>query len=178
MRKKNILICGEPGIGKTTVFRSLVEHHPDKVAGIITEEVLDERSSRIGFRIRDLLTEETMVLASLQEGAPRVGKYHVHVEALEGLAMHAIERALFKGHIVCIDEIAQMQMLSHAFQGLVRTVLNSKKIVLATIQSRLHPFSNEIRRRKDVTLYVVHRMNRGTITTRIETELLQVVHSY
>ena len=166
--RKNILVTGRPGIGKTTAVLRAVEllrTRGLKVGGMVSRE---ERSGgvRVGFIVEDLLTGACGYLAKVGPGpGPRVGKYHVVLSDLETVGVGAIRRALSEADVVVIDEIGPMELYSDAFKEAVREALDSPKPVLATIhiRARRYPYTGSILSRPDVAVYTITLSNRDSL---------------
>lgn len=130
-----IFISGFPGCGKTTLMMLLLEElkkQRKKVAGILTREIRTKKG-REGFFIEDITTEKKLIIAStkLKEG-PKVSKYHVNVDAID-LITKLAEKNFENAEIILIDEIGKMELYSAAFHEMIKKVLNSSKIVIATL---------------------------------------------
>jgi nucleoside-triphosphatase len=95
----------------------------------------------------------------------------VDLEVLERLAVGAIHRALVQDGLVVIDEIGPMELLSHQFRAAVLGALDSPNPLLGTIMGRKEPFSDEIKRRSEVTLLEVTPEVRDSLPEHILTSL-------
>ena len=126
-----------------------------------------KNGERQGFEIVTL-DGQTAILASKDIiSNVRVGKYGVNIQNLEQTGVPAIEQALREKEIVVIDEIGNMQIASKNFCETVEQALQSNRIVLATIHIHDHPFTNTIKVRKDVELFVITQQNRNRIREKI-----------
>ena len=108
VRKKNILITGLPGTGKTTLLRKVAEAlKPFHPAGFFTSEIR-EANGRKGFELRSLGGEKGL-LAHVDIKSPfRVGKYNVDVQGFEAF----LGTIPFLGPsvgLIIIDEIGKME---------------------------------------------------------------------
>jgi nucleoside-triphosphatase len=166
----NLLITGRPGIGKTTVIERVIARLPPRTArGFFTREVR-ERGVRRGFAVHTL-DGRSAVLASVggREG-PSVGRYRVHLDALDDLAVPAL--APGPGvRLLVVDEIGKMECLSHRFCEAVRAALDAAIPVLGTIARQGGGFMGEVRRRRDVTLLEVTMANRDDLPGEIAARL-------
>jgi nucleoside-triphosphatase len=107
----NILVTGRPGIGKTTLIRSVLHALDLEAGGFYTSEILDD-GRRVGFSI-DGLHGESGVLAHVDHESPfRVGKYGVNAEDLERVGVAAIDAALERSRLIVMDEIGRMERRS------------------------------------------------------------------
>jgi nucleoside-triphosphatase len=161
-----ILLTSRPGVGKTTVFRRVVEALGASAGGFYTEEVR-EGGRRTGF---DIVTVDGQraTLSSVRSRSPhRVSKYGVEMESLESVAAPAIHEAVESADLIVIDEIGKMELFSRSFQESVVAALNSGKPVLGTIMTGRHPFADEVRRRPDVDVVEVTDGNRDALPGEI-----------
>ena len=87
---KNILICGKPGIGKTTLIKKIAENLREKATGFYSEEIRRE-NKRVGFKIKTLRGKEG-ILSHINSKSPyRVGKYKVNLKEFEEICITSIE---------------------------------------------------------------------------------------
>ncbi|MFX1262525.1 MAG: NTPase [Promethearchaeota archaeon] len=168
--RKNIVLTGRPGIGKSTVIRKVIHALGlDSVDGFWSSEIR-EKNRRVGFSI-NTLSGETGILAHVDLGrGPRVGKYHVNIEDLESLAIPTLAKARDLRKIIVIDEIASMELYSPQFAPEVRRCLDTGR-VLATLQQRRGSFQNEVRNRNDVDLIEITFANRNAIPEEVLSRL-------
>jgi len=143
---KRIAITGRPGCGKTTLCKRVAERFGTKVAGLITEEIR-EGDKRVGFRLKNLTTEQTGLLSHVKEcSGPSVGKYSVCLDQLNSIGAKAIKQGLRGGKLLIIDEIGPMELQSDKFVELVEWTLQEDVDCLFTIHRRsTHPLLKTIR---------------------------------
>lgn len=132
----NIFITGNPRCGKSTLIKKLIENLPNKITGIITPEIR-VNDVREGFKIIDLASKEEKILASINiQKGPNVSKYKVSIENIDYIVdkfMESFNNATF----VIIDEIGMMEFYSKKFKEMIDMVLNSNKIIIATLSKKL-----------------------------------------
>lgn len=157
-----LFLTGNPGVGKTTVIRALVAQLKGiACAGFYTEEVRREGSRR-GFRIITLDGQEA-TLASLGTRKPKVGKYSIHVDEFEKLAVRSLKPVKMAADLYIIDEIGKMELLSLAFKTVILELLAEPTNILATITRTGNGFVDQIKRRSDIDLVEVTRKNRDEL---------------
>lgn len=132
-----VFLTGSPGAGKSTVMLKVIERlkaEALKVGGIATPEVRGADEQRVAFKVVDLATGEEGTLASVdQPVGPRVGKYRVNIQDFERIALPALNYALEKCDVICIDELGTMEFFSAKFKQKVKEVLESGKPVVAVV---------------------------------------------
>ncbi|MCD6472015.1 NTPase [Candidatus Aerophobetes bacterium] len=157
-----MLICGKPGVGKTTLIKIIAKNLKGKAAGFYTEEIRKEKV-RVGFKIKNLEGKEG-ILAHINCQSPyRIGKYKVNLKEFEEIALPSIEEGIKEGKIIIIDEIGKMELYSKKFRQLVIQALESSNNVIATIPIYKNEFLEEIRERKDAKIIKITRENREKI---------------
>jgi nucleoside-triphosphatase len=157
-----LLLTGRPGVGKTTLIRSVVAQLGTRAGGFYTEEIR-EAGRRTGFRLVTL-DESTAILAGLNIPGPyRVGRYGVHLSNLERVGVGALWRAIRRPDlsVVVIDEIGKMELFSAAFREAVLAGLDSPKAVIGTITMARSPWVDAVKARTTVTLLEVTLENRS-----------------
>ena len=168
--KKNILLTGEPGVGKTTLIQKVIQGlPPDRVTGFYTGEIR-EGGRRVGFEIVTLSGQRAILSHIEIKRGPRVGKYGVALRAIEEVIVPAIQ-VPSGGRIVVIDEIGKMECASPAFREAVVAALDGPDPVLATIARWGGGFIDAIKGREDVETLEVRRENRDALVERILKDL-------
>ena len=164
--KKNILLTGLPGVGKTTLVKKLSEELSDlHPVGFYTEEIREE-GVRKGFGLTSLEGKRGL-LSHIEINSPyRVGRYRVDVKGfedfLEGISFLNPETSL-----IIIDEIGKMECFSHTFRKMIHDILNSEKVLIATIALKGSGLIEEIKKRDDIKLFEVTQNNRGSLLSEI-----------
>ena len=170
--RTRVAITGQPGVGKTTVCRAVVDRLGRSAGGMVCSDITEgdggegnSRSRRVGFELLDLQTGVKGVLAHIRGDGPRVGKYHVNLHDLDRIGVSAILSAVGTDLIV-IDEIAPMELTSQQFIRVVEVALASDTDMLVVLHQRsTHPLAERIRAEFD--LITVTLDNRGVIADEI-----------
>jgi nucleoside-triphosphatase len=166
-----VLIEARPGAGKTTAAIRLVEHLRSAelpLAGFVTEE-MRERGMRVGFGI-ETFSGERGVLAHVElPGPPRVGKYGVDLEAFERVAIPSLDPPA--GGVTVIDELGKMELASARFRDAVMALVDADVPLVATVHAFRHPFTDELKRRKDVEVIRLNKANRDELPSALATRL-------
>lgn len=171
---RHLLLTGLPGVGKTTVItqlsHALANFHPD---GFFTREIR-ENGIRKGFELITLDGRHQLLSHVTFPGPSRVGKYGVDLKGLEKL-LDTIDLRHSPSRLVILDEIGKMECLSQRFIQEVKALLDSSKMVIATVALKAEGFPATIRSRPDCQLIHVTLQNRsnlaGTLAPRISTML-------
>jgi nucleoside-triphosphatase len=158
-----ILLEGRPGCGKTTLVRRIVaglREHDVAVAGFTTEEIR-EAGKRVGFAIETVGGERDTLAHVDLPGPPRVGKYGVDLDALEGLAVPVLRAEA--GTLVVIDELGKMELASQRFGDAVEELFASPADVVATAHVYRHPLTDALKARPDIERLQVTAANRDDL---------------
>jgi nucleoside-triphosphatase len=171
--KKNLLLTGNPGVGKTTLLVKLVERSRQyPITGFYTEEIR-ESGERLGFRAVTLNGSSAVFAHKDYRTDPqlRVGRYGVKPEVLDTLVLPHLEPGRKNAKLVFIDEIAKMEMLSARFKEQTWTVLESPVPVVATISLKGTGFVKHVKSRPDVKLFTVTLQNRDVLAEQLWREI-------
>jgi len=164
--KKNLLITGLPGVGKTTLIKKLSEElkhlHP---AGFYTEEIREE-GQRKGFELISLNGKRGLLSHKDIKSTYRVGQYKVDIESFENF-LDSVPFFDSLNRLIIIDEIGKMECLSDPFKNLLKKIFNSGKLVIAIIALRGSGLITEIKKRQDIKLYEMTSHNRDTLFLEI-----------
>ncbi|MBM4128550.1 MAG: NTPase [Nitrospira sp.] len=164
--KKNILIIGLPGVGKTTLIKKIAEKLKDlHTVGFYTAEIR-EGGVRKGFELISLDGKKGLLSHTEIKSPHRVGKYGVDVGGLEGF-LDSVDFLNPHNRIVIIDEIGKMECYSEKFRRLIKELLNSGKMVISTISSKGGGLIGEIKKRDDIMLFEVTYKNRDALVSEI-----------
>lgn len=153
-------------MGKTTLIRKLAEEFKDlHPVGFYTEEIR-EGGSRVGFSAVSL-DDHRQILSHVQiRGPQRVGRYGVDVAGFEGF-LDRLNLLTSPSRLIVIDEIGKMECLSSKFVELVAALLDSKKLVLATIALKGIGFIQKVKDRPDVMIFKVKPANRDRLPSEL-----------
>ncbi|NPA23752.1 MAG: NTPase [Crenarchaeota archaeon] len=183
------LVTGRPGVGKTTLVKKVAETLYGRylIRGFITQEVR-EQGSRIGFKLMTIEKalgrdgeEDWLAHVSLFRGGPRIGKYNVNIDAIDNIAIRVLEDSLRQDtDLIVIDEIGPMELLSRKFLPTVEKVLDSDRVVLATIhiKCREDPRLRKIVDRKDKLLVELTLQNRNQMYQIVRHEVEQAIRRF
>jgi len=165
--KKNILITGVPGIGKTTLVvraaRKLADLCP---AGFITEEIR-EGGARKGFSLRSLDGKSGTLAHVGIKSRCSVGRYGVDVGGFEAFLE---EMGLFASpsRLVIMDEIGKMECCSKLFRERIPALFDDRgRVVVATIALRGGGLMADLKERPDVALFTLSLGERDALVDAV-----------
>ncbi len=171
--KKNILVTGRPGCGKSTLIEKIAAGIKVPVTGFFTREVR-EKGKRVGFSLETLDGKRATLAHIGLKSQFHVGKYGVSLEALEKIAIPSLIVSSTEA-LIMIDEIGKMECFSRIFQQAVVSVFDSPNPVLASIAERGNSFIEGLKSRDDVALHRIDVSNRDLLATAIEDEIKELI---
>jgi nucleoside-triphosphatase len=161
--RRNVLLTGPPGVGKTTVIREVLAMlRGVKVGGFVTEAI-EQDGRRTGFALVDLAGPRGILASVGLSGEPRVGRYGVNVADMVRIGVPALLHALESADLIVCDEIGRMELHCPEFRQAIACCLDSVTPVLGTIQARQNEFLDGVRARPDVELVQVRVGNRDRL---------------
>jgi nucleoside-triphosphatase len=131
-------LTGLPGSGKTTAILKIADRLMGlgvRVGGMYTQEIR-ERGRRIGFAIKRVGGGEGILAHIDLRSGPRLGRYVVNLNDLEGVGVVAILEAMEKADVVVVDEVGPMELYSEKFGQAVEKLLTSSKHAILTVHYR------------------------------------------
>jgi nucleoside-triphosphatase len=168
----NILLVGEPGVGKTTLILNLAEaisYH--NIAGFYTKEIR-EHGQRVGFRVATFSGQSGILSHIKFTTGPIVGKYRVDLPQFEKIAVRELEMDLSEASIILIDERGKMKGFAERCKEILPRCFASENTMIATVMSRPHPYVDRLKARADVRIIKVTRENRNKLASYIKEKIL------
>lgn len=171
----NLLLTGNPGIGKTRVLTRIKRHLQNnnyRIGGVYCPEIR-ENHQRVGFKIVDLMAKTEGILAHIKCKGPSLGKYRVNLSDLEYIGPSSIYHALAEADFILIDEIAPMELKSQNFCRAVLEAFDSPKTVIAVIHKKSrNKFILKLKSREDVEIFYINKENRDSIHNDIINKII------
>lgn len=163
---KNILITGQPGIGKTTLIKKLAEELSElRPVGFYTKEIRNN-GVRTGFELISLSGQRGILSHVNIKSLYRVSRYGVDIKSFEDF-LDSIPFFDRETKIVITDEIGKMECFSEKFKTLVKKLLDSETIFISTIALKGSGFIAEVKERNDIKLLEILLANRNSLLSEI-----------
>ncbi len=167
--ESNILICGDPGVGKSTLIDRLLAADGRPVSGFRTKKLPPGP---------DGICEVILFPAADGPGSGkvRIGRCRDRIletdpQAFETLGVRLIREAR-PGTVLLMDELGRMESEAPAFQQAVLEALDGPLPVLAAVKSlRNVPFLDRVRESRGSKLYRIDRENRDALTQTLLREI-------
>ena len=172
MSQPFVLLTGASGVGKSTLIQRVMERLAVPVGGFFTREVR-RNGQRAAFEIVTL-DGHTATLATIDAAASiarekRLAQYRVNLDAVDHVAVPAIQRARALGALVIVDEIGPMEIFSRAFCETVQILLDDADCaVLGTIVARPYRFADAVKKHPRVQLVTVTHANRDVLVETLQ----------
>ncbi|MFL2946759.1 MAG: nucleoside-triphosphatase [Candidatus Poseidoniales archaeon] len=178
-------VTGLPRSGKSAVMGKVVSMLSDerleemrargddvgaaKLLGGMRCEPVVENGERVGFKCINFQNGEEAVMAHKNiDSRLRVLGYGIDPEALERVAVPAIQEAMDDYEVLVIDEIGKFSVESEGFVEVVRKAMEVDKPTLLTLHKKSrHPLLQDIRRRDDARILEVTPVNRALLPYKI-----------
>ena len=178
-------VTGLPRSGKSAVMQKVVSMLSDerldemrirgddvsaaKLLGGMRCEPVIENGERMGFKVINFQSGEEAVMAHKNiDSRMRVLGYGIDTEALDTVAVPAIQEAMDDYEVLVIDEIGKFSVESEAFVEIVRKAMEIDKPTLLTLHKKSrHPLLQDIRRRDDARILEVTPVNSALLPYKI-----------
>jgi len=149
---KNILITGQPGVGKTALIRKLSVIFKEFNPSGFTSTELFEDGELAGIALEDMTGEAKTIAHNNLKSRQSVGKLKIDIKGFEEFLQHVMVKDKKTGFYV-IDEIGRVECESKKFSKLIIELLNADKPVIATIPEKGTGLISELKKREDVRIF-------------------------
>lgn len=171
MQPRHILICGERGIGKSTLIQKLLAHSARPVYGFVTKRLAADETGFHPVYIHPAGASERVHDAENRIGVCNSKEREVALEVFNSLGVQYISETRPDGVIV-MDELGFMEARAEAFVQAVFRALDGRIPAIAAVKDRFDvPFLNEVRAHPNARVYRIDGENRDALFE----ELLPVV---
>lgn len=173
---RNLFISGNPGVGKTTLIKKLVDIlPPNHFNGFYTEEI---RSGfkRTGFSISTFDGyQKTMAHVDFTSDY-RVGKYFVKIENIDEIVVR-IQNEKSEPKLYLIDEIGKMESFSLKFRNWVEELVRGKIPIIATIAKGGNQWIESIKKFSGFQIMELTPKNRDSVAKELQNEISNSIFS-
>ena len=169
MNQPHILIVGNPGVGKSTLIRRLLEHNSRPVCGFVTKMEPSEVNGLRSIYVHPAAQPEH---AWEYTGENLIGTcdtkiHNINLDAFDTLGVEYLS-ALPQNGLILMDELGFMEAGSVPFTQRVLEVLDGDIPVLAAVKSRTDiPFLEQVRSHPKATVCHITPENREELFHRL-----------
>jgi nucleoside-triphosphatase len=172
--KKNILLTGGPGAGRTTLIRRLSEIFKEfNPAGFYTTEIVED-GAKTGFLVASLFGDSKVLSHISLKSKYAVGKYRIDIKGFENL-LQAVFSNEKKTGLYLVDEIDRIECESKKFKKVILEILSADKPVVATIAEKGTGLISELKKREDVNLIEITPGNRDLHLKELTMEIMDLL---
>ena len=172
--RKNILLTGIQGSGRTTLIRKLSEVFKEfNPAGFYTAEITEE-GMQTGLLVASLFGDSRVLAHVGLKSKYSVGRLGVDIKGFEALRDNVFSKDKKTG-LYFIDEIGSAESLSKNFCKLVIELLNGEKPVIASISDKGTGIISEVKKRHDVKIHPISLENPDLKLKELTMELMDLL---
>lgn len=143
-RKQHILICGEVGVGKSTLIQRLLAHDTRPLYGFITKKLTPDENGFHPIYIHPAAAQERRFEPENLIGTCDRRIHNINLDAFNTLGVAYLQAK--PGGLILMDELGFMEAKAEAFTRAVMQALDGDIPVIAAVKSRTDvPFLNELR---------------------------------
>lgn len=163
MELKHILLCGDRGVGKSTLVQRLLKANTRPVYGFYTKRLAADETGFHPIYIHSASAAEHTHTAVNQIGTCDSKIHNVSLEVFDTLGAQYLREAR-PGGVIVMDELGFMEAQANAFVRAVFDALDGTIPILAAVKSRYDvPFLNEVRAHRNAAVYSIDQNNRDAL---------------
>ena len=170
---RHIFLTGEKRIGKSTVWKNVLERSGLQPAGFLTLPY-DVNGRFRGFCLHALhpvsgeMGNDVPISVQFKAGT------HIGIaESFDVFGTQLLRSAVSCSQLILMDELGKFERNAHDFQQAVTDCLDSPATVIGVLQHTDNAFLDQIRQREDVLILTVTEENRNLLPNRIIALLTQ-----
>lgn len=163
MRKaRHILICGEIGVGKSTLIKALLAKSTRPVAGFLTKRLAQNAEGDHPVHIYPAAEKERASTPANMVGLCAAQACRVFPAVFNTLGVQYLSAP--PGSILVMDELGFLEAQAEAFTRRVLDALSGDIPVIAAVKARQDvPFLNQVRSHPNAALYTITKENRDAL---------------
>ena len=169
---KHILICGEVGIGKSTLIARLLEHSSRPLYGFITKKLDPDENGFHPIYIHPAGIKTRVWDQDNMIGTCDRRTHNINLDVFNTLGVAYLQAK--PDGIIVMDELGFMESKAEAFVESVFAALDGEIPVIAAVKARFDvPFLNKVRSHPNTKLFMITTENRDALFS----ELLPMIQS-
>ena len=173
--KRHLLLCGERGVGKSTLIRRLLERNTREIGGFVTKRL--PTADENGFFPIYLYPAAQMENERRNAAANLVGTCDSrssirHPEVFDTVGVQLIASAPKNG-LILMDELGFLENDAEAFQSGVLRALAGDTPVLAAVKPKNTPFLRAVREHGTAELVFIDERNRDALFLQLLPRILR-----
>ncbi len=170
---RHILICGDRGVGKSTLIQKLLARNTLPVYGFLTERLAADETGFHPIYIHPAGTGRRRHEERNQIGACDSRRHNVSIEAFNTLGARYLFAAR-PGGIIVMDELGFMEARAETFVNAVFAALNGDIPVIAAVKARYDvAFLNEVRAHPNASVSTITKEARDALYHELLPVMLQ-----
>ncbi|MEA4914732.1 MAG: nucleoside-triphosphatase [Christensenella sp.] len=165
--RQHILICGEVGVGKSTLIQRLLAQSTRPLYGFITKKLDPDEDGFHPIYIHPAGGRERRFNEENLIGTCDRRIHNINLDVFNTLGVDYLQAK--PGGIILMDELGFMEAKAEAFTRAVMEALNGDIPVIAAVKARFDiPFLNEVRAHKKAKLYMIMPQNREQLFEELD----------
>lgn len=157
--RKHILICGEVGVGKSTLIWRLLAQNTRPLYGFITKKLDPDENGFHPIYIHPAGAGERVYKEENLVGTCDRRIHNINLDVFNTLGVAYLQAK--SGGIILMDELGFMEAQAEAFTRAVMGVLDGDVPAIAAVKARFDvPFLNEVRAHPKGRLFMLTKENR------------------
>jgi nucleoside-triphosphatase len=171
--RRHILICGEVGVGKSTLIQRLLAQSTRPLYGFVTKKLDPDENGFHPIYIHSAGASERMHTERNLIGTCDRRTHNINLDVFNTLGVAYLQAK--PGGIILMDELGFMEAQAEAFTRAVFAALDGDVPVIAAVKARFDiPFLDAVRAHPNTMLYMITTENRDDLFS----ELLQVIQRW
>ncbi|HNT02934.1 MAG: nucleoside-triphosphatase [Clostridiaceae bacterium] len=171
-RPQHILICGERGVGKSTLVNKLLLQSRRPVFGFITKKMPPNQNGECDVYIHPANSANLQLTHENLVGICNNGKIvTINTEVFNTVGVKLLQSP--PRGLLLMDELGFMESKASAFCSGVLAVLDGDIPVLAAVKNKETPFLKAVREHKNVELHYITTQNRDMLYQELIEKIME-----